>query len=82
MGINKKNIMRELELELARRSFFDFCKLTMPKFYMDSREYLKELCDTMQDFYENKDDEVLVVNVPPRHRQIFIGYKIRFMGIR
>ena len=59
-------IKKEASLELARRDFFHFCKLMMPKFYRDNREYLKHMCEQMQEFY-NSDDEVLVVNVPPRH---------------
>ena len=52
--------------ELARREFFYFCNLLAPDFYKKDREYLKELCDEMQDFYHS-DDDVLVINMPPRH---------------
>jgi predicted phage terminase large subunit-like protein len=37
-----------------------------PDFYKKDRKYLVELCNDFQSFYES-DDEVLVVNLPPRH---------------
>ncbi len=52
--------------ELARRIFFHYCKLKAPKFYKDDRKFLIEFCNELQAFYEG-DDEVLVVNMPPRH---------------
>ncbi len=52
--------------ELARRSFFQYCKLKAPSFYKTKRKFLVEFCDELQAFYEG-DDEVLVVNMPPRH---------------
>ncbi|MHA6258344.1 phage terminase large subunit [Sporosarcina sp. CAU 1771] len=63
---NLEALKRAAKLELANREFFYFCHLTAPDFYAEDREYLVELCNEMQSFYES-DDEVLVVNVPPRH---------------
>lgn len=54
------------KLELARRNFFRYCNLVAPKFYKPSRKYLVELCNELQSFIEG-DDEVLIVNMPPRH---------------
>ena len=56
----------ELKLELARREFFFYCNLTAPDFYKHDRKYLVDLCFEFQDFLESE-DEVLVVNEPPRH---------------
>lgn len=53
-------------LELARREFFFYCRLKAPDFYKPERRYLKDMCDALQAFYEG-DDEVLVINEPPRH---------------
>ena len=53
-------------LELARREFFFYCRLKAPDFYKPERQYLKDMCDALQAFYEG-DDEVLVINEPPRH---------------
>jgi predicted phage terminase large subunit-like protein len=57
---------RLLEIELARREFWYFCKLMAPDFYKDDRTYLKRFCEELQAFYES-DDKVMVVNEPPRH---------------
>lgn len=60
----KETIIREANLELARRDFFHYCHLTMPKLYKYDRPHLIELAKQMQEFLES-DDDVLVVNVPP-----------------
>lgn len=52
--------------ELARRSFWEYCKLTSPDFYNEDRLYLKDMCNKLQEFYES-DKKVLVINLPPRH---------------
>ncbi|WP_336822952.1 phage terminase large subunit [Sporosarcina sp. USHLN248] len=57
---------QELAIRKARRSFWAYCQLMAPDFYKKERDYLKEMCREMQDFYES-DDDVLIVNVPPRH---------------
>lgn len=61
--------MRLIELgamiELAKREFFYFCQLKAKDFYKDDRPYLIELCNTLQEFYYS-DDEVLILNTPPR----------------
>lgn len=61
--------------EIARRSFWEYCKLRHPKVYKDNRAYLKEICNTLQMFYENKlihkkkrtHYDKLILNAPPRH---------------
>ena len=64
--MNKELIKFHAKLELARREFFYYCNLTSPEFYKTNRKYLVDLCFEFQDFLES-DDEVLVVNEPPRH---------------
>lgn len=61
-----EKIKQMAKIELASREFFYFCHLLAPDFYATDREYLIDLCDDMQDFYES-DDDVLIINVPPRH---------------
>lgn len=56
----------EIKKALARKSFFDYCNLKAPDFYKPNRQYLVRLCNELQEFYES-DDEVLIVNLPPRH---------------
>ncbi|MFC2302072.1 MAG: terminase large subunit domain-containing protein, partial [Selenomonas artemidis] len=60
------SIRYQAMLELARREFFFYCRLKAPDFYKPERRYLKDMCDALQAFYEG-DDEVLVINEPPRH---------------
>lgn len=55
------------KLELSRRYFWDYCKLMASDFYKQDRVYLKELCDDLQEFIYDSDDDVLVINEPPRH---------------
>ena len=64
MELNQATI-RQLNIALARKSFYHYCKLKIPKVY-DDCDYLKEICNEMQDFLTN-DLELLVINVPPRH---------------
>ena len=56
----------EARKELARRNFWEYCKLTSPDFYYESKEYLKDMCEKLQEFYES-DKKILVINLPPRH---------------
>lgn len=65
--IDKKEISKQAKLELARREFSYFCKLMAGDFYRDDREYLKEICDDLQSFYESPEEEILIINLPPRH---------------
>ena len=53
-------------IELARREFWEYCKLLAPDFYKEDRKFLKDKCREYQDFYENP-DEYLIDNEPPRH---------------
>jgi len=55
-----------LRIELARREFWEYCKLLAPDFYKEDRAYLKEKCSIYQEFYESE-DEFLIDNEPPRH---------------
>lgn len=63
-SISKNDLIYYAKLEKARRNFYYYCKLLYPSFYKKDREYLKELCDALQDFYSN-DDEFMILNAPP-----------------
>ena len=63
----RKEIQYQARLALCRRDFWEFCKTLAPDFYMEGRDYLKEFCYTLQDFYEKDEYKVLIVNMPPRH---------------
>lgn len=65
-AMDKELIQLGARMELARREFYYYCRLRAPNFYKLNRQYLNHLCYELQAFYEG-DDEVLVVNEPPRH---------------
>lgn len=69
-NIDKKLIAIGAQRELARQDFFYYCQLKAPNFYEDDRDYLITLCNEMQDFRTN-DDDVLIINMPPRHGKSF-----------
>ena len=69
-----ESLLRDDDIESARLSFWDFCRVISPDFYKPDREYLKELCDTLQGIYEGtikrKDGKAydkLRIELPPRH---------------
>lgn len=55
------------QIILARKDFYTFCRLMVPKFYTKEKTYLKNMCRDLQDFYEDKELQYLIINVPPRH---------------
>ena len=61
-----EEVRYQARLELCRRDFWTFCKTMAPDFYKEDREYLKEFCLALQEFYES-DEKVLIINMPPRH---------------
>lgn len=62
----KEELKKQARLELARRDFFEYCKLTASDFYKEERVFLKDLCYQLQDFYKSN-EKVCVINMPPRH---------------
>lgn len=66
MMMDDKLIKLGARIELAKIDFFRYCNLMAPDFYRLKRQYLMEFCNDLQEFYYG-DDEVLIVNMPPRH---------------
>lgn len=64
--MDRRLLQLRAKTELARRDFFAYCHLKAPDFYQTDRTYLVTLCREFQAFVESA-DEVMVVNVPPRH---------------
>lgn len=56
-----------ISIELARRHFYDFCVALIPDFYKPERTYLKRICDELEDFVNDPDCRILILNMPPRH---------------
>ena len=66
-------LKRELVIRRARESLYTFCRIISPDFYLADRVHLKDICDILQSFYENRllDSEgnpykKLMINMPPR----------------
>jgi len=62
----REELKKQARLELARRDFFEYCKLTASDFYKEERGFLKDLCYQLKDIYKS-DEKVCVINMPPRH---------------
>ena len=70
LGLTKKQfeaLQHHARMELARRDFWEFCKCKAPDFYKEDRRYLKNICHELQDFYEDPNARVMILNEPPRH---------------
>lgn len=65
--MNKNILKYYARLELSRRSFWEYCKFTSPDFYEDNRKFLKDLAEKLQWFVEDAAEQIMVVNLPPRH---------------
>lgn len=74
----KEELKKQARLELARRDFFEYCKLTASDFYKEDRLFLKQMCNDLQEFYESNkpEDKILVVNMPPRHGKLRTAGKL------
>lgn len=71
----KEYYRRAAQRELARRYFWEYCKLISPDFYKEDRVYLKRLCETLDKFYKQElinpktgsPYKKLMMNLPPQH---------------
>lgn len=68
------NQVKGAKIALSRDSLYCFARLRMPTVYTESRTYLRELCDTIQRFVDDKlldasgkPIDKLIINGPPRH---------------
>lgn len=65
--MDKQLLRLYARMELARRSFWEYCKFTAPDFYTEDRHFLRDLAERLQWFIEDADEQFMVVNMPPRH---------------
>lgn len=65
--MNKDIIKHYARMELARREFWEYCKFTSPDFYTEERTFLKDLSNKLQWFIEEASEQIMVINLPPRH---------------
>lgn len=76
-----------LQCELARRDFWEYCKLIAPDFYKEDRPFLRDKCKQYQEFW-NGPEQYLIDNEPPRHgksrtAQLFVQWLIgSFPGVK
>jgi predicted phage terminase large subunit-like protein len=54
-------------IALSRREFWQYCKFTSPDFYKQDRIFLQDLAEKLQWFIEEAEEQIMVVNMPPRH---------------
>lgn len=66
-------VRNEARKELARRFFYDYCQHRYPNLYKDDREFLKTLCNGIQEFTEQNEKRFLIINIPPRHFKSLTG---------
>ena len=64
--MGKLNLL-EIKKSLARKDFWEYCKFTSPDFYTEERHFLKDLAEKLQWFVEDAKEQIMVVNMPPRH---------------
>ena len=65
--MNKELLKYYAQMELARREFWEYCKFTSPDFYKEDRRFLKDFAERLQWFVEEAEQQIMVVNMPPRH---------------
>lgn len=65
--MDKQLLKYYARMELARRSFWEYCKFTSPDFYMEDRHFLKDLAERLQWFVDEAQEQFMVINLPPRH---------------
>ncbi len=73
--MDKKTIKYYAQMELAKREFWEYCKFTSPDFYTEERTFLKDLAERLQWFIEEAEEQIMVVNMPPRHGKSRTGTK-------
>lgn len=65
--MDKELLKYYAKMELARRDFWEYCKFTSADFYTEDRTFLKDLAEKLQWFIEEASEQIMVVNMPPRH---------------
>lgn len=66
IDVRSKEFRQAVKIELARREFWEYNKLTSPDFYTEDKAFLHDLSDKLQWFIEEAPQQFLVVNMPPR----------------
>ena len=64
-------VIEQLQIELARRVFYDFCVYMDPIFFTTNKPHLKLIADAFQEVADGKVIE-LAVSMPPRAGKSYI----------
>lgn len=65
--IDRNLLKQQARMELARRDFWQYCRFTSPEFYKKDRTFLRDFAEKLQWFIEEASEQIMVVNMPPRH---------------
>lgn len=65
--MTRDEIITGLRNREAYFNFYYFCQQMMPGFYKDNRVYLKEFCESLQNFVDKSEKHFCVITLPPRH---------------
>lgn len=65
--IDRELLKQQARMELARRDFWQYCRFTSPDFYKKDRAFLRDFAEKLQWFIEEASEQIMVVNMPPRH---------------
>ena len=65
--MNRELLKKYAQIELSRREFWQYCKFTSSDFYTEERFFLRDLAEKLQWFVEEATEQIMVVNMPPRH---------------
>ena len=57
--MNRELLKKFARIELARREFWEYCKLTSPDFYNERRPFLRDMADRLQWFVEEAEEQIV-----------------------
>lgn len=67
IDVKSKAFQQLVKIELARREFWQYCKLRAAADYREDRPFLRDMCEKLQWFVEDASEQIMVINLPPRH---------------
>ncbi|MDP4147634.1 MAG: phage terminase large subunit [Bacillota bacterium] len=70
-NISREIILKELQLELCRRDFYEFCKYIDPVFFTKAKKHLKQIAEAFQKVADGRIKK-LAISMPPRAGKSYI----------
>ncbi len=71
-------LLREQRIRLCRKSFWEYCKTTGPKFYTDERWHLRLNCEVLQALYERRLTKQLYIYLCNRFAPVWYVVTVDF----